>query len=83
MVKEVKIYGKELNENSSDSIIKLTCDFINKEIVDNKKERIQVTSERKKLMEFLIDIGWSVSAVAKVFNITRQRVYRILSKEDK
>jgi DNA invertase Pin-like site-specific DNA recombinase len=83
VVKEVKIYGKELNENSSDSIIKLTCDFINKEIVDNKKERIQVTSERKKLMEFLIDIGWSVSAVAKVFNITRQRVYRILSKEDK
>ena len=83
MVKEVKIYGKELNENSSDSIINLTCDFINKEIVDNKKERIQVTSERKKLMEFLIDIGWSVSAVAKVFNITRQRVYRILSKEDK
>ena len=83
MVKKVKIYGKELNENSSDSIINLTCDFINKEIVDNTKERIQVTSERKKLMEFLIDIGWSVSEVAKVFNITRQRVYRILSKEDK
>ena len=83
MVKKVKIYGKELNENSSDSIINLTCDFIIKEIVDNTKERIQVTSERKKLMEFLIDIGWSVSAVAKVFNITRQRVYRILSKEDK
>ena len=35
MVKKVKIYGKELNENSSDSIINLTCDFINKEIVDN------------------------------------------------
>ena len=82
--KEIMVFNIELNDNSSEVLIKLASEKIQKSLRDNMLEEKFLTNERLKLMQYLLDTkSWKVSQVAKEFGLTRQRVYKILSKEDK
>jgi predicted transcriptional regulator len=77
------IFNVELTSNASDGIVKHATEKIQKGLRDNELEEKFLTSERKKLMEFLInEMNWKVTKVAEELGLTRQRVYKILSKED-